>query len=97
LNDLFGEHFTAYTAEMQKNPLPESRLKRFAQNSALLAATEELDFPNFSQQPYHVREVFEYFKAMVSKEDLQMLDDGKLFKENVINLYFKILEKMNLV
>jgi hypothetical protein len=54
-------------------------------------------FPNFEKYPYHVREIFEYFKALITKKDLLDFVKGKLFKDNIINVYFKILEKINLV
>lgn len=63
----------------------------------LRAGRKTLDFPDYNSYPYHVREIFEYFKALVPKDDLLAFADGKLYKENVINLYLKILEKTNLV
>ncbi len=54
-------------------------------------------FPDFNQYQYHVREIFEYFKALIPKSDLLEFAKGKLFRENIINVYFKILEKINLV
>lgn len=44
-----------------------------------------------------MREIFEYFKALIPKNDLLEFAKGKLFRENIINVYFKILEKINLV
>ena len=44
-----------------------------------------------------MREIFEYFKAIVHENDLLDFATGKFYKENLINVYFKILEKMNLV
>jgi len=40
-----------------------------------------------------VREIFEYFKALITKEDLIGFSKGTLFKENIVNVYLKILEK----
>ena len=57
----------------------------------------ELMFPDFSLYPDHVREIFDYFKALISKQDLIDFARGTLFKDNIINVYFKILEKINLV
>lgn len=44
-----------------------------------------------------MREVFEYFKALITKDDLLALAEGSLYRENIINVYFKILEKFNLI
>jgi hypothetical protein len=40
-----------------------------------------------------VREIFEYFKALISRDDLIAFAKGQLFKENIVNVYLKILEK----
>jgi len=58
---------------------------------------KSLEFPDFNKYPYHVREIFEYYKALITKEDLFSFAKGELFKENIINVYFKILEKIHLV
>ena len=34
---------------------------------------------------------------MIKKKDLKRFLQGKLYSEKIINMYFKILEKMNLV
>jgi hypothetical protein len=57
----------------------------------------KLEFPDYNSYPYHVREIFEYFKAIVHKDDLLDFAKGKLYRENIINVYFKILEKINLI
>lgn len=44
-----------------------------------------------------MREIFEYFQAVMKKRELIGLLQGTLFSEKIINMYFKILEKMNLV
>jgi hypothetical protein len=54
-----------------------------------------LTFPDYNGYPYNVREVFEYFKALIPKSDLVAFSKGTLFKENIINVYFKILEKVS--
>ena len=59
--------------------------------------SKQLTFPDYNAYPYHVREMFEYFKAFLPKEDLIDFSKGTLFKENVINVYFKMLEKASLV
>jgi hypothetical protein len=42
-----------------------------------------------------VRELFEFFKGVISKDDLLQFAKGKLYKDNIINVYFRILEKIN--
>lgn len=60
---------------------------------------DPLPFPkNFAQKyPFQLREVFEYFNAVLRKKELLGFLHGTLYSEKIINMYFKILEKMNLV
>ena len=60
---------------------------------------DPLPFPkNFAQRyPFQLREIFEYFHAVMRKKELLGFLQGTLFSEKIINMYFKILEKMNLV
>jgi len=44
-----------------------------------------------------LREIFEFFNAVIRKKELLGFLQGTLFSEKIINMYFKILEKMNLV
>ena len=44
-----------------------------------------------------MREIFEYFHAVMRKKELVGFLNGTLFSEKIINMYYKILEKMNLV
>ena len=62
-----------------------------------LKESKQLKFPDYNSYPYHVREIYEYFKALVPRDDLYEFGRGTLFKENIVNLYLKILEKANLV
>lgn len=73
------------------------RQARFKRNQEFLKSSFDLRFPDYSRYPYQVREIFEYFKGLIHKEDLQKFNRGQLFKENIINVYFKILEKMHQV
>jgi hypothetical protein len=45
----------------------------------------------------HVQEILELYRSTLKAEDLVALMEGTLFSEAFVNLYFKILEKMNLV
>ena len=58
---------------------------------------KKLEFPDYNSYPYHVREVFEYFKGFIHREDLLEFAKASYFREDIINLYFKILEKVNLL
>jgi hypothetical protein len=64
---------------------------------ALRKSGKELKFPDYNQYPWHVREIFEFYKATIYKEDLIDFAEGKLFKDNIVNAYLRILEKTNLV
>ena len=57
----------------------------------------KLEFPDFNSYPYHIREIFELFNGIVTKDDLIGFQEKTLYSDNIINLYFKILEKVNLV
>ena len=54
-------------------------------------------FPNYTNFPVHVRELFEYYEGMVRKGDLESFAKGTYFEDNIINVYMKILSKMNQV
>lgn len=77
-----------------------SREDRFEQNKETLLCNDgfKLKFPqNMSKFPPHLREIFEFYKTTVSADDLIALQEGTIATANIVNLYFKILEKINLV
>lgn len=45
----------------------------------------------------HVKELFKYLQNAVTAGDLVDLQNGETSEETLINVYFKILEKINLV
>lgn len=47
--------------------------------------------------PSHIKEVFTFLKNAINPGDLVALQEGETCEENLINVYFKILEKINLV
>lgn len=53
--------------------------------------------PDEKKQPRNLLDIFNYFKQKVKSEDLIKLSKGEEVGENLINLYFKILEKINFV
>ena len=94
---MFGEQFVSFVQYMSGSfeQISNSRFKKnyeFLRNKSL-----QLNFPDYNKYPYHVREIFEYYKALIHKDDLYDLAQGTLYKENIINVYFKILEKVHLV
>ena len=77
-----------------------SREERFQKNRDTLMSNDgfKLKFPqNMSKFPPHLREIFEFYKTTVSADDLIALQEGTIATANIVNLYFKILEKINLV
>jgi hypothetical protein len=59
-----------------------------------------LQFPvNYSQRyPFQLKEVFDNLQYEdLKKVDLLEFLRGNLYSEKIINIFFKILEKMNLV
>lgn len=78
--------------------LPDEKKKaRQRENLKLLKSGAPLRVPDCNKYPLLVREIFEYYKGVVNDQDLRDFADGTFYKENLINLYFKILEKMSLV
>lgn len=57
-----------------------------------------MPFPTSTESmPITIREVFKYLQNTITKGDLQALIEGETSEESLINVYFKILEKINLV
>jgi len=57
-----------------------------------------MPFPSsIDSYPMHIKEVFTYLKNAVNPGDLVALQEGETCEESLINVYFKILEKINLV
>ena len=105
---MFTEQFVQFTNHIkrlngQNQPADDIiLLDRFAQNEEFLTSgspDDPLPFPkNFSKRyPFQLREIFEYFQAVMRKRELLSFLQGTLFSEKILNMYFKILEKMNLV
>ena len=72
---------------------------QFRTNEAFLRSGKPLVFPTDHQAKYPVqlKEIFDSLSAQINKDCLLAFHDGKLFSEKLVNVYFKILEKMNLV
>ena len=108
LDDMFSEQFVQFTNNVKRtngqNQAGEDiiLLDRFEENEQFLTSgspDDPLPFPkNFAQRyPFQLREIFDYFHAVMRKKELLGFLQGTVFSEKIINMYFKILEKMNLV
>jgi len=103
---MFTDQFVKFTDQTKKfnsqNQEDLASLERFELNEQFLYSGNDddpLPFPvNYSKRfPFQLREIFEYLHAVMRKRELVGLLEGTLFSEKVVNMYFKILEKMNLV
>lgn len=77
-----------------------NREKRFKQNERLLLDRDgfQLDFcSQLESYPTHVREVLQFLQQTITGEDLVELQQGDARSPNLINFYYKILEKINFV
>lgn len=71
-----------------------ARERRFKKNVGRLSKFK----PRLSEgQCAHIREIVQLFKQTMSLQDLVALQNGTLYSEAVVNLYFTILSKINLV
>jgi len=52
---------------------------------------------SIDMMPTHLKEVFKYLQNTINASDLVDLQNGEICEESLINVYFKILEKINLV
>ena len=105
---MFSEQFVQFTNTVKRNNAQNQvgediiLLDRFDENEQLLTSGSPdapLPFPkNYANRyPFQLREIFEYFHAVMRKKELLGFLQGTLFSEKIINMYFKVLEKMNLV
>ena len=53
--------------------------------------------PQPTEFPTHIREVLQFMTSSITSGDLYDLQQGELCDENLINVYFKTLEKINLL
>ena len=72
------------------------REERFAKNRQRLNTKGfKHKFPDESKQPRQLKDILNYYKMATKADDLIKLMKGEACSENLINLYFKILEKIN--
>lgn len=70
---MFGDPFVNFVHYMAGS-FESVQNSRFKKNYDYLKKSKSnLDFPDYNKYPYHVREIFEYFKALIHKEDLMQL------------------------
>lgn len=78
--------------------LLKKRDSRFKNNKEMLSDPEgfEMPYPETTDSyPASIREVFQFMHNQVSAGDLVALHEGETSEESLINVYFKILEKIN--
>ena len=75
----------------------KQRSRRFEDNRKRLNKGFKFSFPDESKQPRQLKDIFNYYKKAIKPEDLVKLSKGEEVTENLINLYFKVLEKINFV
>jgi hypothetical protein len=108
LDEMFTEQFVQFTQNVKRfNSQSHASddvimMDRFYQNEAFIRSgrpDDALRFPRGFREryPVHLKEVFELYESSVWKRELMGFMDGIVYSEKIINLYFKILEKMNLV
>ena len=76
------------------------REKRFIANRTMLLDPSgfEMPFPSsIEQYPNHIKEIFRSIQLEISSDDIVALQEGETSDENIINVYFKVLQKVNLV
>lgn len=83
--------------EVSNRDMIKQRAKRFEDNRRRLQKSFKMQFPEEQNQPRQMRDIFNYFKKAIKPDDLVKLSKGEEVGENLINLYFKILEKINFV
>ena len=105
LDDMFTNSFVRFTHNVKRAngglmAGEEILVKdQFRTNEAFLRSGKPLVFPadQAEKLPLQLREIYETLTNSINKDSLLAFHDGKLFSERLINVYFKILEKMNLV
>lgn len=76
------------------------RDKRLKENYSLVLDPDGFFMPtpaSMDKYPTHMKEVFKYLQNTISANDIVALQEGITSEESLINVYFKILEKINLV
>ncbi|CDW73763.1 UNKNOWN [Stylonychia lemnae] len=96
LKEMFGLRFVNYAKNFFQ-PLGEPEMQFLEKSFETIKKSHNLKFPEFNDYPYQIRELYEYFKMSITKQDLIDFAQKKLYKDNIINVYLRVLEKINLV
>lgn len=83
--------------QISNKDLIAQREIRFAKNRKRLSNKFKIKYPDPTKQPRQLFDIFNFYKQAIKAEDLVRLIKGEAVSENLINLYFKILEKINFV
>lgn len=94
---MFGDQFVSFVSKQLLDTVAPDRDQRVKKSLEKLQSSKQLIFPDYNSYPYHLRELFEYYKALIHRDDLLDFAKGTLFKENIVNVYFKMLEKVGFV
>lgn len=95
----YNSDYGIKTSASQDRKLLNKRNKRFRSNEDLLLSEDgfEMPQPKASEYPTHIREVLQFMQSQITQGDLVALQEGETCEENLINVYYKILQKVNLV
>lgn len=77
-----------------------SRNDRFRRNQKIVLDKRgfQLTFPKkIDNFPLFMKEIFTIFEKSIRADDIIQLLNGTLYSEDVLNLFFKILERINQV
>lgn len=96
VKDFFGMQFLSFIKGFDKQ-FDKTQHINLMSNLEKIKSQPSLTFPNYENYPYSVREIFELYEATIKKEDIIAYTEGKLFKDTIVNLYLRILEKFNLI
>ena len=76
------------------------REQRFNDNLNFVMDAEGFEMPmpeSIDAYPAHIKEVLKYLQTTISAKDIVSLQMGETNDEALINVYYKILEKVNIV
>ena len=94
------DYNTSNSTSAQGRKLMLKREKRFIENRTLLLDPSGFNMPfptSLEQYPNHMKEIFKSIQLEISSDDIVALQEGETSDESIINVYFKVLQKVNLV
>lgn len=57
--------------------------------------TKPLVKKGMNVEPYYLKAIYDYISLMLTKEQLLKFLEGTLFDDNIVSVYLKILETLN--